>query len=640
MANVFLSYDREDSGRARSVAEALEEAGHSVWWDRHIRGGSQFSKEIEEALARAEAVVVLWSIHSVDSAWVRDEAATGRDSGRLVPARIDRTQPPLGFRQYQTIDLSRWKGRKRSLRELVVAVESIGGPAEKDGTRREISQRAAISWSWLGSAVLIISAMALGYIAWTSLRSASSVPTVTVVAADGSAASGDLARDLMIKLAKLQSAKADMLRLVVSDRAAAKQAEMTFEVRATGGSNPSGASLALVSGKDHTILWSNDFDLHDGNRANLQQQLSFTAARLLGCALEGLPARGPRLSLELLRPYLNACTIIGETYAHDSSQAIPLLTRVTKAAPKFEPAWSKLLIAEADRLQVLTIQEASSLRSQLRLHIEEARKTNPNLSEAYLAEIELLPGTAFGERASLIDRAISNDPDNVYALSARVAFRQDVGLMTGAVDDAQRAAQLDPLSPAMRNGYIGALAYAGRMDAAQAELLEAEQLWPGATTLVDARYRLSLRYGDPADARRLQDAGVVTGGSHLRDLFLKARMNPTPANVDQAVAFAWSIYRRAPESVGELIQVLGEFDREEELLPILTSWNRPEEVPFTADVLFRPPLREMWHDPRFMRVARAFGLLKYWLESDTWPEFCADPDLPYDCKAEAAKLAV
>ena len=71
MASVFLSYDREDIHRARPIAlsSALEKAGHSVWWDRHIKGGAQFKKEIEEALKRADAVVVLWSVEFVVFAW-------------------------------------------------------------------------------------------------------------------------------------------------------------------------------------------------------------------------------------------------------------------------------------------------------------------------------------------------------------------------------------------------------------------------------------------------------------------------------------------------------------------------------------------------------------------------------------------
>src|SRR5438270_8766528 len=127
MASVFLSYDRDDGDKARPIALALEKAGHSVWWDLHVRGGAQCSKVIEEALKAADAVVVLWSKDSIDSAWVRDEAAAGRDSGRLVPITIDGTEPPLGFRQYQTINLSRWSGRGTppNLQTILASVEAL-----------------------------------------------------------------------------------------------------------------------------------------------------------------------------------------------------------------------------------------------------------------------------------------------------------------------------------------------------------------------------------------------------------------------------------------------------------------------------------------------------------------------------------
>src|SRR5437764_10936800 len=131
MASVFWSYDRDDSDKARTIALALEKSGHSVWWDLHVRGGTQFSKVIEDALKAADAVVVLWSRNSVESAWVRDEAAAGRDTGRLVPATIDGTEAPLGFRQFQTIDVRDWKrgARSRGYKELEQAIAETAGGA-------------------------------------------------------------------------------------------------------------------------------------------------------------------------------------------------------------------------------------------------------------------------------------------------------------------------------------------------------------------------------------------------------------------------------------------------------------------------------------------------------------------------------
>lgn len=111
MARIFLSYDHEDMGLAKPIADALEKSGHTVWYDRHIQGGAQYSHKIEQALDAADTVVVLWSKHSLDSAWVRDEAAEGRDRGKLVPLKVGGVTVPIGFRQFQTIDLGAWKGR-------------------------------------------------------------------------------------------------------------------------------------------------------------------------------------------------------------------------------------------------------------------------------------------------------------------------------------------------------------------------------------------------------------------------------------------------------------------------------------------------------------------------------------------------
>ena len=55
MADIFISYAREDRAIAERLASAIEASGKSVWWDRHIKGGSQFSKDIERELHAAKA---------------------------------------------------------------------------------------------------------------------------------------------------------------------------------------------------------------------------------------------------------------------------------------------------------------------------------------------------------------------------------------------------------------------------------------------------------------------------------------------------------------------------------------------------------------------------------------------------------
>jgi hypothetical protein len=110
VADVFLSYAREDRERARTVACALETQGWSVWWDRKIVAGESFDRTIEEQLKSARAVVVLWSIHSIYSEWVRNEAADASEREVLVPALIDDVKQPLEFRRRHAANLTAWNG--------------------------------------------------------------------------------------------------------------------------------------------------------------------------------------------------------------------------------------------------------------------------------------------------------------------------------------------------------------------------------------------------------------------------------------------------------------------------------------------------------------------------------------------------
>ncbi len=110
MADVFVSYAAEDRDRAAKVSTALIELGWSVWWDRRIIAGQTFDQVIEQELDAAKSVVVLWSKHSIESEWVKNEAAAAAERDVLVPAAIDEVRLPLEFRRRQTADLTRWTG--------------------------------------------------------------------------------------------------------------------------------------------------------------------------------------------------------------------------------------------------------------------------------------------------------------------------------------------------------------------------------------------------------------------------------------------------------------------------------------------------------------------------------------------------
>ena len=130
MADIFISYAREDRSRVQPVAAALSAHGWTVWWDRQIQAGKSFDQVIAEALAGARCVLAVWSQHSITSDWVREEADEGRRRGVLIPLVIDDVRPPLGFGRIQTIELKQWDGDESSdaFRTLISDITALLGP--------------------------------------------------------------------------------------------------------------------------------------------------------------------------------------------------------------------------------------------------------------------------------------------------------------------------------------------------------------------------------------------------------------------------------------------------------------------------------------------------------------------------------
>jgi hypothetical protein len=110
MKDVFISYASESLATAQRVAEGLEAAGISVWWDRNIQVGTEWDKSIENALAAAKCVVVLWTGHAKQSRWVRAEARAALKNDRMVPVMLEPDAIPLGFTGFQALRFVGWDG--------------------------------------------------------------------------------------------------------------------------------------------------------------------------------------------------------------------------------------------------------------------------------------------------------------------------------------------------------------------------------------------------------------------------------------------------------------------------------------------------------------------------------------------------
>lgn len=177
MADVFLSYARQDAAAAARIARELCKAGWSVWWDSELPAHRAYSDVIEGELEAAGAVVVLWSKAAVESHWVRSEANRARELGKLVQSRLDDTRLPMPFDQIQSADLSSWKRGRAQVEASIDAL--LRGGSQRPFT--QVSEGPARRDLLIGGAVVAAVAAGGGY--WLFARRSSGAAVSPATAA-------------------------------------------------------------------------------------------------------------------------------------------------------------------------------------------------------------------------------------------------------------------------------------------------------------------------------------------------------------------------------------------------------------------------------------------------------------------------
>src|SRR3954471_969242 len=303
--SVFVSDARADEKQAKAIIKCIHRAGFRVWWDALIPSGDRFSARIAEALEGARAIVVLWSVHSVDSVWVQDEAGWGRDHHRLIPISIDGSEPPLGFRQLQCVSLS--KGGVRATnpelrRALGAIAELLDHPPLEFQAAPLVSRRAAI----IGGGAVAATAAAIG--AWRYSRPDSAANSIAVL--------------------PFQNLSGDASKQYLSDGLAA-------ELRATLSRNP----LLSVVGQASSNIFRNPSDDSRGiarklNVISLLDGNVLVAGNMIRIAVELVEGKSgfSRWSQKFERPLDNILTL-----QDDVATAVDTALSARFASPRKEP---------------------------------------------------------------------------------------------------------------------------------------------------------------------------------------------------------------------------------------------------------------------------------------------------------------
>ena len=433
MAKVFLSYAREDVAAAKQLANCIDNAGHQVWWDRQIEGGSRFTAEIDRELKSADAVVVIWTKSAVESPWVQDEAAEGRDSGRLVPILLGTDKPPLGFRQFQSIDFGSWNGEADppALDALIRAI------AQKDGGRQAST----------GSAKPPVKGQ--------QHRAAICVLPFVNMSGDPEQEyfSDGISEDIITDLSKV-SALSVVARntafqfkgeaVDVKQVAAVLGVDHVLEGSVRKAGNRVRITAQLIDGKAGDHLWADRYDRDLTDIFEIQDEISkeIVAAlrvKLLPEEKRAIETRGTS-SVEAYNLFLMA----RQQWITGSSGDIrrdETIVRICKQALTFDPdyaqAWALMALAQS-QLRLWHARDEDALPA-----AERALAINPNIAEARCVKAHMLEEQGKSDEAkSEIDTALRLDPESweVNREAARLLFRQ--GQIREAIPYFEKATQL------------------------------------------------------------------------------------------------------------------------------------------------------------------------------------------------------
>ncbi len=469
MARVFLSYSREDAASAQKLAAAVSGAGHEVWWDRQIHGGSRFATEIDRALKDAEAIVVLWSETSIRSAWVQDEAAEGRDTGRLIPLTFGGCKAPLGFRQFQSIDLGRWGGRGRppQLDELLWAIDKTAGG---EHTAEPIAKALLAPDLRTGACVCVLPFVNMSGDTEQEYFSDGITEDITT----------DLSKVSALSVVSRNTAFTYKERaLDVKEVARELDATHVLEGSVRKAGNRVRITAQLIDGSSGTHVWADRYDRELTDIFEIQDGISksIVAAlklRLLPNESSAIADRGTS-NVDAYNLYLMARQQwIGGTFSAGRSQAIVRTCRqATLLDPDYAQAWALMALAQSE-LRFWHGMDEDALAS-----AERALSVKSDLPEPHCVRAHYLEDAGQSEEASReIEIALKLDPNSWEANreAARLKFRQ--GRVTEAIPFYEAASALmnsDHNSPSVLSccyrstGQTAAMEAAARMTLERAE---------------------------------------------------------------------------------------------------------------------------------------------------------------------------
>jgi TolB-like protein len=637
LADVFISYSRTDKRVAERLAASLDAFGVSHWMDSHLAGGSTFTEVTEAELNEAGKVIVLWSEASIKSDWVKDEAQAGREQGKLIPLAIDGSQPPMGFRQIQTIDLAGWaKGKEADLPPALLHALALAGTPRAAPAPPAPKPRRKIGLITLAAALIAL--LAAGYWLWhggfdgqpsdrhIAVLVRAFAPSGTGDVTEKALASG-ITDELIVRLRRIKELEVATAEPDGSPPSAAfKQAYVVDgNIRSDGDQLQVAARLTRPDGE---ILWSDTDDRKMSDLLALQEQIATSIANALSVSFDvgtNSTRYGGTDNPEAYAAYMQYQS---NSMNRDANVPLQYLNHALALDPHYVKALTELAsyygIQASGHGGYSTVpkQQALDLLAKMDKVTAQAVALDPDLAIVHVSRGEYYFNVRDLTAADReMRRAAELDPGDDPELRSRIAgYEVSVGRAGKALSLIQSAAVIDPIyedSPAQMRPFL----YLGRYRET-IDLFGKFAAVTGDVQRLDTYpFWAHMMLGGEDEGLRFSDQEHAPYGARLR-AFKADTALPTMTS-SELEKWAAKQYGESgqfqPTNTAMFASYYGHPRLAVDLLRI--AFERPGGE--WLGLLWHPALANARKTPEFAQLVTDLGFVKMWRDSGDWGDFCS-----------------
>lgn len=381
------------------------------------------------------------------------------------------------------------------------------------------------------------------------------------------------------------------------------------------------------------VLWSGRIDRPAGSTVGFSEEAANRIGGIVHCGLAHRRVAGRPVTTTVFGLFLNVCANRRSDDPSVNSRMHGFAMRLVHAAPDLSVAHSLQGLAAASWARSLApgSEAAEALHAEARRAAARALELDPRNGEAYFVlAYNRGEGGQWLERERDFLRAAEVSPELPWVRNAYGALLRDVGRTREAMETYQRTVATDPFSAAQLSWLTYMLAATGELRAAEKHMQEIDLLDPEAGR--SRRFNVELWWSDPIEARRKLPALTRPDVSESHRVCLDRHL--------AAVADRVRPVRGLPPECDGLqrdfrLRMLARQGDVDGAYAEAAAFRQQEDL---VRALFLPELKSFRQDPRFLPLAKRVGLVDYWRKSGRWPDFCAEPGLPYDCRKVAAAL--